>query len=77
MSYMQILKIHDGTNKRPCELCGLEVELRPYGPHGEWICFECGLKNEPTTTAKFLETIGMSPERATELAALFYKKQGE
>lgn len=33
-----------------CELCGTDgKELRPYGPKGEWICFECGMKDEKTT----------------------------
>ena len=29
-----------------CELCGKTEELRPYGPNGERVCFECGMKNE-------------------------------
>jgi hypothetical protein len=29
-----------------CELCGKIDELRPYGPNGERICFECGMKDE-------------------------------
>ncbi len=32
-----------------CELCGKKGELRPYGPNGERICFECGMKDEKTT----------------------------
>lgn len=32
-----------------CELCGKKAELRPYGPHGERICFECGMKDKETT----------------------------
>lgn len=32
-----------------CELCGKEDELRPYGPDGERICFECGMKDKETT----------------------------
>lgn len=29
-----------------CELCGLvNGETRPYGPKGERVCFECGMKN--------------------------------
>lgn len=32
-----------------CDLCGKIAELRPYGPNGECICFECGEKNEATT----------------------------
>lgn len=32
-----------------CELCGKEDELRPYGPKGENICFDCGQKDVVTT----------------------------
>ncbi len=37
-----------------CELCGKIDELRPYGPKGENICFDCGMKDE-TTTAKMFD----------------------
>jgi hypothetical protein len=33
-----------------CQLCGKAAELRPYGPNGEWICYECGMKDKATTT---------------------------
>lgn len=36
-----------------CELCGAVKELRPYGPNAEWICFDCGMKDEETTKARF------------------------
>jgi len=36
-----------------CELCGKVDELRPYGPNGERICFDCGMKHEETTDAAF------------------------
>ena len=27
-----------------CYVCDkIEVELRPYGPKGEWICFDCAM----------------------------------
>ena len=32
-----------------CDLCGIVAELRPYGPSGEKICYECGMKDEVTT----------------------------
>ena len=31
--------------KRTCDLCGKEDETRPYGPNGERVCFECGMKD--------------------------------
>ena len=36
-----------------CELCGVVAELRPYGPHGEAICFDCGMKDRKTTDRMF------------------------
>lgn len=35
-----------------CELCGKVDETRPYGPKGERICFDCGMKDEATTKRK-------------------------
>jgi hypothetical protein len=32
-----------------CELCGAIDELRPYGPKGERICFDCGQKDKEGT----------------------------
>ena len=29
-----------------CELCGKVEELRPYGPGGANVCFDCGMKDE-------------------------------
>jgi hypothetical protein len=36
-----------------CALCGAIEELRPYGPNGESICFDCGMANRETTDAAF------------------------
>lgn len=32
-----------------CDLCGKVDELRPCGPNGELICYDCGMKNEEVT----------------------------
>ena len=40
-----------------CELCGKTAELRPYGPNGERICFECGMKDEETTKKQFAKVL--------------------
>lgn len=32
-----------------CDLCGAIAELRPYGPNGEAICYDCGMKDRETT----------------------------
>ncbi len=54
---MNIVEIHDGTNEKACEICGKIDELRPYGPKGEWICFDCGMKDEQTTRRQFVKLI--------------------
>jgi hypothetical protein len=45
--------------KKPqqCDLCGKIAELRPYGPNGECICFECGMKNKDVTDRKMGEIL--------------------
>jgi hypothetical protein len=40
-----------------CELCGVEEELRPYGPNRERICFRCMLKNQETAKAIFRKDV--------------------
>lgn len=40
-----------------CEMCGKIDECRPYGPNGEQICFDCGMKDEETTKKKMAEYI--------------------
>ena len=47
------------TKPMGCDLCGKVAELRPYGPKGEQVCFECGMKDEAAakrTFQKRLET---------------------
>lgn len=36
-----------------CELCGIISETRPYGPNGEHVCFDCGMKNEAAAKRAF------------------------
>ena len=40
-----------------CEYCAAYKELRPYGPNGERICFECGMKDEETTKRRFKQHV--------------------
>lgn len=40
-----------------CEMCGKVDELRPYGPNGENICFECGMKDEETAIKRFRQHV--------------------
>jgi len=32
-----------------CEDCGVIAETRPYGPAGQEICYDCGMKDPETT----------------------------
>jgi hypothetical protein len=41
--------IIEAEKPQQCDLCGKIAELRPYGPNGETICFECGEKDPKTT----------------------------
>ena len=41
--------------KRICAFCGKEEELRPYGPKGENICFDCMKKDEPAAQQQSLK----------------------
>lgn len=36
-----------------CDLCGEVDDLRPYGPKGEWVCFDCGMKDEEAARRAF------------------------
>jgi len=41
-----------------CDLCGEIAELRPYGPKGEAVCFDCAMEDEPSALEKFRERMG-------------------
>jgi hypothetical protein len=45
------------TPPAACEICGKQDELRPYGPNGENICFQCGMKNLGTTKRRFKQVV--------------------
>lgn len=36
-----------------CDLCGNNEELRPYGPNGENVCFDCAMKDEAAAKRAF------------------------
>ena len=38
---------------RNCEFCGKYLEVRPYGPKGEVICFKCAMKDEKAAGKQF------------------------
>ena len=37
----------------PCEMCGTVTDLRPYGPGGKWVCYECGMLDEEEAKRQF------------------------
>ena len=41
-----------------CELCGKTDETRPYGPNGESVCFDCGMKDEAAAERAFRARLG-------------------
>jgi hypothetical protein len=40
-----------------CVMCGRIAELRPYGPNGECVCYECGMKDIDSAVMKFFERL--------------------
>jgi hypothetical protein len=36
-----------------CQMCAKIEELRPYGPNGERICFDCAMKDMETSMKQF------------------------
>ena len=41
------------TAPAKCSDCGEVEELRPYGKDGAWVCFPCGMKDEPEAEKQF------------------------
>jgi hypothetical protein len=41
-----------------CALCSTVAETRPYGPSGEEVCFECGMKDEEAMKRGFHRRFG-------------------
>ena len=41
------------TKAAKCDFCGKLDELRPYGPMGENICFDCAMKDKAGTQKRF------------------------
>lgn len=42
---------------RRCELCGKVSECRPYGPKGEYVCFDCGMKDQAAAKRGFMKYV--------------------
>lgn len=43
-----------------CDDCGEIKELRPYGPGGSMVCFQCGMKDEAEAKRRVAAAIGDS-----------------
>lgn len=43
-----------------CEMCGKAAELRPYGPRGENVCFDCGMKDRAAAERQFARRLGIT-----------------
>lgn len=44
-------------------MCGKVDELRPYGPNGEEVCFDCGMKDVAAAVRGFRRLVlGEEPE---------------
>lgn len=52
--------IIEAEKPQQCDLCGKIDELRPYGPNGECICFDCGMKDEEACRKAFRSMRSMS-----------------
>ena len=53
---INIMLSDEGTPAK-CEMCGKLEELRPYGPNGERVCFDCAMKDEAAMQKKFYERL--------------------
>jgi len=44
-----------------CDLCGKVDELRPYGPNGSVICFDCAMEDQAGTEARMAHVLFFDP----------------
>lgn len=44
-----------------CDDCGRVDELRPYGPGGSCVCFDCAMKDPEGTEARMLHVLFDDP----------------
>lgn len=49
--------IIEQTEPTTCFYCHKVAELRPYGPQGQSICFDCGMHNPEETERQFLKLL--------------------
>ena len=59
MTHIVVLK---KENPQQCDMCGQIDELRPYGPKGEDVCFDCAKKNPKAMARQFKKRLsGQAP----------------
>lgn len=56
----------EAENQQQCDLCGKVAELRPYGPNGECVCFDCGMKDEESARKQFSRRLKAVESQATD-----------
>jgi hypothetical protein len=66
------------SNRQPqaCDLCGEVSELRPYGPKGEWVCYDCGMKDEAAATRAYLKRLEHGDARLGDIVGTGGKLNG-
>lgn len=52
------LFVIEQENPQQCDSCGAVKELRPYGPGGSIVCFDCAMKDPKTAERHFGRRIG-------------------
>jgi hypothetical protein len=48
----------EGEDDGICQMCGKKDELRPYGPGGMNVCFDCAMKDEEEARRQFIARLG-------------------
>jgi hypothetical protein len=62
-SIISIIVTGENAKCGKCELCGHpNQDLRPYGPKGENICFDCGMLDEEGTDKKIKDFLNRKNE---------------
>ena len=58
--------------ERKCYYCDSTEDLRPYGPDGSLVCYECGVdpEHEEETKRNFLRKLDAAVEAGSGLAEL-------
>lgn len=54
---MSRLGVIEAEPPQQCDDCGNIAELRPYGPKGEKVCFDCAMKNPEAAERGFRKLV--------------------